>query len=368
MAAFYSGLAVSCAVALGATLAACSLLRAFSLRRNLLDRPNERSLHNVPVSRLGGVAIASAIWLALLTLHTLRGSVPGKLELAWLMTSLPIATLGLVDDIRPLRASTRLLLQFSVAGVFCVVAGIPRGVSLVVSSTMVLPPLISLVFWTFFIVAVLNIFNFMDGMDGLAATQALGAALSIGGVLFLRHQLQLAALCAVTAAASVGFLFRNYPPAKIFMGDAGSTFLGFSFASLAVMGADIEPGVPLTVVVLGLAPFLSDGTFTLLRRGFRRETVWKAHRTHLYQRAVTAGLTHREVLVRYALWIVCGGAAAVYASGAALWAMVALFGGALCALCFAVVWVGCLERRSVQTSPDSRIQATSSASAVAKST
>jgi Fuc2NAc and GlcNAc transferase len=304
-------LAVGCALAFCGALAGCSALRAFSLRRNLLDHPNGRSLHSVAVPRLGGVAIASATWLALFAFHTLRGSAPGKLELAWLITSFPIAALGLVDDLRPLRAGTRLLLQFACAGVFCVLAGIPRGVSLVPPTVLALPPALSLVLWSFFIVAVLNIFNFMDGMDGLAGTQAFGAALGIGGAFALSHQPAIAALCALIAAASAGFLFHNFPPAKIFMGDAGSTFLGFSFAALAVIGADLAPAVPSPVFAFALAPFLLDGTMTLIRRALRGEPVWKAHRGHLYQRAVTAGRTHQEVLIVYACWIAVAGGTAI---------------------------------------------------------
>ena len=316
--------AIGCAVAFCASLAGCSWLRAFSLRKNLLDRPNERSLHSVPVPRLGGLAIATGTWLALLTLHALQRTVPGKFERAWLITSIPVVALGLVDDLKPLRASTRLLLQVGLAALFCVLAGIPRGVTLVSPWTLTLPPAISLALWSFFIVAVLNIFNFMDGMDGLAGTQALGAGLGICGAFAIAHQPTLAVLCALIAAASVGFLFHNFPPAMIFMGDAGSTLLGFSFAAMAVIGSEVSPVVPAYAVVFALSPFLLDGTVTLLRRAVRLEPIWKAHRTHLYQRAVRAGRTHRDVLVVYAGWIAFGAAAAICSVVARVPALAAL--------------------------------------------
>jgi UDP-N-acetylmuramyl pentapeptide phosphotransferase/UDP-N-acetylglucosamine-1-phosphate transferase len=273
-----------------------------------------------------------------------------------------------VDDLRPLRVGARLLLQFACAGVFCVLAGIPHGISLVAPAVLALPPALSLVLWSFFIVAVLNIFNFMDGMDGLAGTQAVGAALGIGAAFALSHQPALAALCALIAAASAGFLFQNVPPAKIFMGDAGSTFLGFSFAALAVIGADLEPAMPAPVFALALAPFLLDGTMTLLRRAFRGEPVWEAHRTHLYQRAVTSGRTHHDVLVVYALWIAGGAAAAVCAARGGGESLAALVVGALLTLYAILVWVRRLERSSAQSSLDSRIHATSSATAAVQST
>jgi UDP-N-acetylmuramyl pentapeptide phosphotransferase/UDP-N-acetylglucosamine-1-phosphate transferase len=361
-------LAAGCAVAFCGAVAGCSLLRTFSLRRGLLDRPNERSLHSTPVPRLGGVAIALATWLGLGTVHALQRSMPGKFEVAWLVTSSLVAALGLVDDLRPLRASARLLLQVACAVLFCLLAGIPRGISLVAPTMIVLPAAISFALWVFFVVAVLNLFNFMDGMDGLAGTQALGAALGIGGAFAVSHQLPYVALCAVLAAASAGFLVHNFPPAKIFMGDAGSTFLGFSFAALALIGADLEPGLPVSTFAFALAPFLLDGTLTLLRRVLKFEPIWKAHRTHLYQRAATAGRTHHDVLVAYALWIAAGAAAAVCAARGGRNALAVLALGALTALAAVLAWVWRLERAFAQSSPDSRIQATSSATAAVKST
>lgn len=342
--------AIGCALAFCASLVGCSALRAFSLRRNLLDHPNERSLHTVPVPRLGGVAIACATWLALLTLHALQGNMPGKLEFAWLITSIPVAALGLVDDLRPLRAGTRLLLQFACAGLFCALAGIPPGISLVAHSVIALPPALSLAFWSFFIVAVLNIFNFMDGMDGLAGTQSLGAALGIGGAFALSHQPALAMLCGLIAAASAGFLFHNFPPAKIFMGDAGSTFLGFSFAALAVVGADLKPTVPAFVFALALSPFLLDGTLTLLRRTLRREAIWKAHRTHLYQRAVLAGRTQHAVLGDYAIWVIAGAAAAVWGTRKEAGGSLLLVIASLVALLIVWTRVKYLETKAVDVS------------------
>jgi UDP-N-acetylmuramyl pentapeptide phosphotransferase/UDP-N-acetylglucosamine-1-phosphate transferase len=360
--------AIGSAIAFCGALAGCSALRAFSLRKNLLDRPNERSLHSVPVPRLGGVAIASATWIGLLSLHALQGSRPGKFEAGWLISSIAITALGLVDDLHALRAGTRLLLQFGCAALFCALVGIPQGISLMAHSVLALPPALSLALWSFFIVAVLNIFNFMDGMDGLAGTQAFGAALGIGGAFVLFQQPSLAALCLVIAAAAAGFLFHNFPPAKIFMGDSGSTFLGFSFAALAVAGANLEPAVPLPVFALAIAPFLLDGTFTLLRRALRGEPVWKAHRTHLYQRAVRAGRTHHDVLVIYALAIAAGAASSICAALAGGQEMLALTSCAALSLLALFIWVHRLEAAIPQSSPDSRSHATSSATAAVKST
>jgi UDP-N-acetylmuramyl pentapeptide phosphotransferase/UDP-N-acetylglucosamine-1-phosphate transferase len=361
--------ATGSAIAFCGALAGCSALRAFSLRKNLLDRPNERSLHSVPVPRLGGVAIASATWIGLLSLRALQGSRPGTFEAGWLISSIAITALGLVDDLHALRAGTRLLLQFGCAALFCALVGIPPGISFVAHSVLALPPALSLALWSFFIVAVLNIFNFMDGMDGLAGTQAFGAALGIGGAFVLFQQPSLAALCLMIAAAAAGFLFHNFPPAKIFMGDSGSTFLGFSFAALAVAGANLESAVPAPVFALALAPFLLDGTFTLLRRAFRGEPIWKAHRTHLYQRAVRAGRTHHDVLVIYALAIAAGTASSICAVLAGRQQMLALASCAGLTLVALYIWVNRLEAAAAsQISLSSYNASTSSRTEVAKST
>ena len=142
-------------------------------------------------------------------------------------------------------------------------------------------------------------------------------------------------------ASTAGFLAHNFPAARIFMGDAGSTFIGMSFAALAVIGMHHE--VPLTESALVLAPFLLDGTFTIFRRALRREKVWKAHRSHLYQRAVQTGLAHREVLLVYIAWLVVAAAAAVVAP---LGAAALVLGWAAAVLGLLLVWRWVVRRES----------------------
>jgi UDP-N-acetylmuramyl pentapeptide phosphotransferase/UDP-N-acetylglucosamine-1-phosphate transferase len=186
----------------------------------------------------------------------------------------------------------------------------------------------------------------MDGMDGLAALQAVGAALAVAIGLHLGAHDTLAVVPHTLAPAAMGFFIHNAPPAKIFMGDAGSTFIGFTFAGLALAGAAGTEPLPILTVPIALAPFLLDGTFTIFRRLSRGERIWRAHRSHLYQRAVVAGLSHHDVLIRYAAWIGCSTVASVIvatrgvrASGAAV---AIVFGG----LAAVVRWVRRIERSS----------------------
>lgn len=316
------------------SLIGCEFVRQVALRRKLLDAVNDRSLHKVPTPRLGGVAIvATTATAALLSWPTMPR------DLAVLLGACAaIALVGLRDDIKPLGAAPRLLVQAAVGyGFVRLVGGAPfviaRGYALP------LPEALTTALLVFWIVGVLNIYNFMDGMDGLAGSQAVTAALSLGALFVGEAGLQAFALA--LAAAALGFLAHNFPPARIFMGDAGSTFIGMAFAALAVVG--LKRGIPITETALPLAPFLLDGTFTILRRASRKEKVWQAHRTHLYQRAAQSGVEHRVVLLVYLAWMaVCAAAATLASTGATALGL----GWAVAILGLVLVWRWVVGRES----------------------
>jgi UDP-N-acetylmuramyl pentapeptide phosphotransferase/UDP-N-acetylglucosamine-1-phosphate transferase len=235
--------------------------------------------------------------------------------LTWLGGASGIAVLGFVDDVRPLPALVRLLLQLTVGTVVLVVALRSDELCLAAGwrvhmATWVLVPAV------LFVVGTTNIYNFMDGMDGLAAAQTISAGLALAAAAAVAGQLDVAFIALAIAAATAGFFVHNAPPATIFLGDAGSTFVGLTFATLAIIAANRPSPVPIAVVPVALAPFLLDGTFTILRRLSRGERVWRAHRSHLYQRAVATGLTHRQVLVVYAAWCAVAGAEGLLATKA----------------------------------------------------
>ena len=144
-----------------------------------------------------------------------------------------------------------------------------------------------------------NAYNFMDGIDGLAGSQAVVAGLAwlvLGGIVGLPIVRLLGVLL---AGSSLGFLGHNWPPARIFLGDVGSAFVGFSLAVLAVIGGLAHPRLPLAGLLV-VWPFVFDTTFTILRRLRRGENIFAAHRSHLYQRLVIAGYSHRAVTLLYA--------------------------------------------------------------------
>ncbi len=299
-----------CAAAFVLSMTLSGVLRRFALRRALIDVPNARSLHKVPVPRLGGVAIVLAAVGTLGVVATISGCVPG---LPWITIATIVAALGLVDDLRSLSAALRLPLQAALGYGFVRAAHVSEHVALGGGILLDLPQPVVTGVAVVYVVGALNIYNFMDGMDGLAGVQAVGAGLAIALASACGGHGDLALAAFVLAACAAGFLAHNYPPATIFMGDAGSTFFGFSLVALGLLGTAGRDPLPLAVAPLALAPFLLDGTFTLFRRLSRRERIWEAHRSHLYQRAVATGLDHRAVLLPYAAWVAASAACAVAA-------------------------------------------------------
>jgi UDP-N-acetylmuramyl pentapeptide phosphotransferase/UDP-N-acetylglucosamine-1-phosphate transferase len=337
-------LALAAAASFLGSLVVCVLARDFALRRALLDRPNERSLHQTPVPRLGGVAIVFACYAALGLLLLVYEGPHGLWP--WLLTAAPVAALGLLDDVRPLPAALRLLIHVTIAATFCMLLPLPAEVAITPGLSIAIPGPWFVVLGTLFLVGTLNVYNFMDGMDGLAATQAVGAAFAIATCSIAGSHDDLSLLSLVFLGSASGFFVHNAPPAKLFMGDVGSTFLGFGFAAMSLFGLTRTPHpLALTPVLFALAPFLLDGGFTLLRRLSRGEKIWQAHRTHLYQRAFATGLSHHDVLVRYAAWTAFGvvtAATDVQTSGRyTLWLVVSHVA------CFVLVWRWVCAREQV---------------------
>ncbi len=270
---------------------ATGVVRRYALERRLLDHPNERSSHERPTPRGGGLALAGVV-LGGVALAGMLGWVPAAVSVAVTGGGLVVAGIGLVDDHRPqpvgLRAALHLL-----AAVWAVawLGGLPDlriGLHSVHLG------------WSGSVVAVLgiawaiNLYNFMDGIDGLAAGQAVVAA-GLGGAFLLAEGPDGLALVALLACgASLGFLPWNWPPARIFMGDVGSGLLGFVFGSLA-LASERAGSLPLIGWILLLGTFVFDASVTLARRMLSGARWYEAHRTHGYQRAVQSGWSHRRV-------------------------------------------------------------------------
>lgn len=302
------GLAMSTvAVSAGGVWAAIRISR----RAGMMDIPNERSSHATPTPRTGGVpmtaaaVLAFACWSFLATGNLLFFNVVSYSVLF----ALGMSALGFLDDLSGLSPLLRFFVQMTGAVLFLFVGvGPMAGGSL---AEGLAPAAIYIPACALWIVWMLNLYNFMDGIDGLAGGEAVVAS-SFFFLLFSRHgEPAWAAANLFVAAASMGFLVHNWPPARIFMGDAGSTFLGAFYGMQSVVAALTTP-VPFLVLVLPFSNFILDTTATLVRRVRGREKWYEAHRSHYYQRLTNLGLSHGKVT---ALELLSVGVACLMAEG-----------------------------------------------------
>ncbi|MGV6825488.1 MAG: glycosyltransferase family 4 protein [bacterium] len=269
-------------------------------RFHVLDHPNQRSLHEQPTPRSGGIAFLIGLiagWSMLLLLLGQSG------PWLWMLAgAVAMGCVGWLDDRHDLSARSRFLVQFVVAA-SVLLAGwgelpitLPTT-NLIVGGWLFQGLLLIAIVW------MINLYNFMDGMDGNAGGMAV---IGFGGYCllgWLAGDMVFAGLNAVIVAAAAGFLVWNFPPARIFMGDSGSLVLGFLAAAMACWGVH-EQLFTIWAPLLLFSPFIVDASFTLLRRLLRGEKVWEAHREHLYQRLVQLGWGHRKtVLTMYLLML-----------------------------------------------------------------
>jgi UDP-N-acetylmuramyl pentapeptide phosphotransferase/UDP-N-acetylglucosamine-1-phosphate transferase len=312
---------LSFVAAIVALVVSMLLTRAFTRPgsgMHILDHPNERSLHTTPTPRTGGVAIVTGILVGGVMFAVTAGS---RLPIAvgWLGTiAALIAVVSFFDDCRHLPIAVRLTAHIAASGLL-MAASLGIGSLSLPGFTYALPAWPASILTILFTVWMVNLYNFMDGMDGFA-----GGMTSIGfGTLAVLGWWGgdgvFAALNVIIVGATIGFLVFNFPPAKIFMGDTGSSTLGFLAAGMALW-AHVTGLVPLWISVVVFSPFIVDATVTLVRRAGQGEKVWQAHKTHYYQRLVQAGWGHRKtVLLEYGLMLACAGAAvAAYSVGALL--------------------------------------------------
>jgi len=285
-------------LALAGTLAAFAAawaltwaVRHYALARDVLDHPNERSSHDVPTPRGGGVAIVVAAVAAEAALWA-AGWLPREAALALAGGGVAVAAIGWLDDHGGVSAKARAAVHFAAAAwALFWLGGLPE---LRLGLGSVPLGIAGAVLAAFGIVWSTNLYNFMDGIDGIAGAEAVTCGLFGGLLLLAAGGRGLAAAAFALAAASAGFLAWNWHPARIFMGDAGSYFLGFTFAVLAV-ASERAGSVPLLAWMVLLGVFVFDATATLVRR-FRRGERWhQAHRSHAYQRAAPTRAHHARV-------------------------------------------------------------------------
>jgi len=311
----------------------------------ILDHPNERSLHDRPIPRGGGVAII----VSFLSCGLVVAWYYPIFDLAWILLSIVIvAVVSYIDD------------RFSVHPIYRLIAHLVASIVLVFSGFILLKLDVPGMSWTLslitgasfsilFLVWMINLYNFMDGIDGFAGGMAVIGfgtfallGLQAGNTLFMTTGL-------IVAAAAAGFLLFNFPPAQIFMGDVGSSTLGLLAGVFSLWG--VRDGIfPFWVALLVFSPFIVDATATLSRRLFQRHTLWHAHKSHYYQQLVQSGWSHRKtVIFEYIVMFGCG--------MTALWAMSAtsnsqslILGGWSIFYILVIFWITRNRKRFLKTS------------------
>ncbi len=300
------------------SVALTGVVRAYALRRQLIDRPNERSSHSRPTPRGGGLAIVFAHLAGLAALGA-GGVLAPHAVVGLAGAGAAVAAIGFADDHGHVPALWRALGHVAAAawGLWWL-GGLP---AIPLGGGVWEPGLAGNALGVVGLAWLLNLYNFMDGIDGLAGSEAVFAALAAAVLAAVAGAEGQAWALGLLAAASAGFLVWNWPPARIFMGDAGSGFLGLMLGLLGVAAAGTG-AVPLAVWAILLGVFIADATVTLLRRMVRGERWYAAHRSHAYQHLARRWGSHRRVTLAVAAvnlgWLLPLAVAAWHWPGASL--------------------------------------------------
>lgn len=270
-----------------------------------LDVPNDRSSHKHPTPRMGGLGVVAAfvallplLWIMLLPDAT-NWVFATKFAIA-LLSYVVIAAVGLIDDLKRIGALPKYIGQFAAALIALWGGAVFTQLSVPYLGVLQIGWVLGAAMTILWLTGFSNFFNFMDGIDGLAGGVGVIYSLALAAVCIGTGHRLLGAGSLMMAAACLGFLAHNFPPAKIFMGDVGSLFIGYVLAafSLLTSNSGVRP-VPFIAVLLIFASFIYDAVFTMARRARRGEKLYLAHRSHLYQRLVIAGQSHRRVSLTY---------------------------------------------------------------------
>jgi len=279
----------------------------------IMDVPNVRSSHVTPTPRGGGVSIVATFFVGVMAIFLFadKAHIDHRYFWGFLVSTTAMALISFYDDLR--NYSFRIKLLTHVLAIFLVLAA---GI---VIDQMAIPGLgvvelgwLGYLLTFVWLLGLSNAYNFMDGIDGLAASTAVIVCAFFGWITFHQGSHFVYIVCYTILSGSLGFLLWNKPPAKIFMGDIGSVFLGFVLACMAILADRYDIShTSIMVMPFLLLHFIFDTSVTMCRRALAGENITQAHRTHLYQLLVRLGMSHQEVTGSYALLAVLQGFAAI---------------------------------------------------------
>jgi UDP-N-acetylmuramyl pentapeptide phosphotransferase/UDP-N-acetylglucosamine-1-phosphate transferase len=301
-------------VAFAGAIFVCSAVLTYVMAHyvRVMDVPNDRSSHSRPVPKSGGIAFVATFLIGSLIIYFVAdvARIDDRYFWGYVISAVLLAIVSFVDDVTQKTFFVKVLTQMVCVGVVLT--------SGVVLTRLAIPPWgevelgwVGYVLTFLWILGLTNAYNFMDGLDGLAAGVAVIAAAFLCAIALQQKSVFVYISSYVLLAGAAGFLIFNFPPAKIFMGDIGSAFLGFTFATLAVIGSSLDLGrLSFYIVPMLLFHFIFDTFFTFARRLARGEKIHLAHRTHLYQLLNRTGYSHKAVsLFHYAVTAAQGVAA-----------------------------------------------------------
>lgn len=273
--------------------------------KRITDIPSERSSHVTPTPRGGGIGFVITVTLGFFVYLIFWGSSGMGQLITFLGVISLISLLGWFDDRKDLSRRFRLGVQLISALVILFIIANLNYMTLPYTGSVYLG-FAGTLMGMIWIIGTTNIYNFMDGVDGLSSVQAIFAAVGWGLFFYLNGESDLFVLNFFLLAGIGAFIALNWPPAKIFMGDVGSLYLGFLFAAMPFLAAAVMPAIEIGDMIwfaaILLWPFLYDGSFTIIRRLINGENIFEAHRSHLYQRLNIIGWPHNSISILYALF------------------------------------------------------------------
>lgn len=359
MRAFVAAFVVALLVAAGVT----PIVRRLAFRIGAIDLPGGRRIHKHGIPRLGGVGIYLGFLAPLVGLFYVESSVAAALRgdiwrvVGVLVGGLAMCALGFIDDVRGIRALYKLYAHIA-AATFAFACGYridAIGLPLIGNLSMGVFAFPITVLW---IVGIINAVNLIDGLDGLAAGVVFFAGLTNFVVAYLTGSVFVAILMAAMMGAVLGFLFYNFNPARIFMGDSGSYFLGYVLATTSLAGSAQKASttVSLLVPVIALGVPIFDTLFAMVRRFLERRSLFSADRGHLHHRLLDIGLTQRRaVLIIYGISVLFTAAAIAVSLGRNWQIGVAILGAAVVVIGL-VRFVGAFEYTHLRRRQRARIR------------
>ncbi len=337
------------------SLAVTPLIKKVAFRLGAIDRPDSRKVHSRVMPRLGGLSVYLAFTLTVLAIEPLS-----KELLGLLVGGTIIMLLGMIDDIRSIPPRVKLLGQVAAAGVL-VAFGVkvafitnPFGPMIWLNWHGIDFGILVTILW---IVGITNAVNLVDGLDGLAAGLSAIAAMTIAVIAWYEGEMMIVLPAVVLSASTIGFLKYNFHPARIFMGDSGSLFLGYMLAGMSVIGltkgaAVFSVFVP--VLILGIPIF--DTLFAIVRRYINNQPIFEADKEHLHHRLLAIGLSHRQTVV--VIYGVSGllGISAIFLTFLTTAQAFAVFLGITLLVFFAANKIGVLSTRAVRKTGQAELE------------